>query len=292
MGVLAMTALCYAAILYWSYWIPLVPPVIGFLLTGGLAASYAGQHVRQERAVLMQLFSKHVSPDIAEAIWRDRKQFLEGKRPKPQHLTATVLATDIEGFTTVSEKLDPGSLLHWLNEYMEAMAHQVVTHHGVVDKYIGDAIMAVFGVPIARQTTTEIANDAVNAVNCALAMERDIIRLNRVWQARGMPIVRMRAGIYTGSLVAGTLGSADRLQYTVIGDTVNTAFRLESYDKNSADTEFPDRTCRILVGDSTRELLGDVFETRRVGDVSLKGKDQQILIHYVVKQAREVTQST
>ncbi len=286
--VLALVMICHTTLLHW-HWIPFIPPVVGFLTTGALAAAYLSAHEKKQRGVLMQLFSKHVSADVAEALWRDRELFLEGGRPRSQQLTATVLSTDIKGFTTVSEKLDPTSLLQWLNEYMGAMARQVIRHHGLVDKYIGDAIMAVFGVPVARKTGAEVAQDAINAVKCALAMEQELMRMNLLWRARGMPVIGMRAGIYTGPLVAGSLGSADRLEYTVIGDTVNTAFRLESYDKNLVDPDFPDRDCRILIGDSTRSLLGNLFVTRPVGEVSLKGKDQKVSVYYVVKQLEEVT---
>ncbi|MCA9573539.1 MAG: adenylate/guanylate cyclase domain-containing protein, partial [Myxococcales bacterium] len=193
---------------------------------------HAALRERADRATLMQIFSRHVSGDVANALWQQRDQFLEGGRPRSQRLDATVLFTDLRGFTTVSERLDPQSLMDWLNEYMEAMANQVSAHHGIVDKYIGDAVMAVFGVPLARTSEAETRADARNAIECALGMERELARLNAHWRAAGLPEARMRVGIFTGPLVAGSLGSANRLNYTVIGDTVNTASRLESYDKS------------------------------------------------------------
>src|SRR5208283_2020857 len=127
-------------------------------------------HEKKERGQLMQLFSKQVSPDIAQALWEQRDDFLAGQRPRPQKLTATVLFTDLEGFSATSEKLEPALLMDWLNEYMEAMATAIMSHQGVIEKYIGDAIMAVFGVPLARTSQDEIKRDARNAVRCALAM--------------------------------------------------------------------------------------------------------------------------
>ena len=117
-------------------------------------------HEKKQRALLMQLFSKHVSPEIAETIWQQREQFLDGGRPRSQGLIATVLFTDLMNFTAVAEMLEPRALMDWLNEYMEAMAQQVIDHRGVIDKYIGDSIMAVFGVPLARKTDAEVSRDA------------------------------------------------------------------------------------------------------------------------------------
>ena len=156
---------------------------------------------------------------------------MAGSRPHPQRLTATVLFTDLEGFTSVSECLGEQALMDWLATYLDVMSQQVMAHGGVINKYMGDAIMALFGVPIPHTSAAEISQDAVHAVQCALAMRRELIQLNRRWRDQQQPTIRMRVGIYTGPLVAGTVGSAERLEYTVYGDTVN-ASRLESYEKD------------------------------------------------------------
>ena len=204
---------------------------------------------------------------------------MDGGRPRPRKVTATVLFTDLKGFTTVSEGLDPQILMDWLNEYMEAMAHIVIEHGGVINKYIGDAIMAVFGVPVPRTNDSEIDRDAVNAVNCALSMSEELNILNKKWRERDLPVTKMRIGIYTGQLVAGSLGSAQRMEYTVIGDTVNIASRLESFDKDFEGA--PGSTCRILAGDETLRRLGGGYRTEKVGSVALKGKDEKVLIYMV-----------
>ena len=272
-------AILYATV-HWAFvgglWLPLLPPMLGWLLSGALITLYLGALAGHQRRQLMNLFARHVSKDVAEAIWREREQFLDGQRPRPMRLTATVLFTDIRGFTSVSENADPGELMDWLNEYMDRMARIVIEHQGVINKYIGDAIMAVFGVPFARAREAEIAADARHAVACALAMREELQRLNREWAAQGRPTIGMRVGIYTGPLVAGSLGSQERLEYTVIGDTVNTASRLESYDKSVAESD-----CRILVGDQTLRHLDERFESRYVDEVKLKGKDQPLAIHQI-----------
>ncbi|MBF0320472.1 MAG: adenylate/guanylate cyclase domain-containing protein [Nitrospirae bacterium] len=262
-------------------WIPVVPPALSWLFSASLVTAYKSYTEGAERAELMRLFSRHVSKDVAEAIWRQRDNFLDNGRPRPQKLTATVLFTDIKGFTSVSEGLQPKQLMEWLNEYMEAMAGIVIRHGGVINKYIGDAVMAVFGVPIKRETLEDIGRDAINAVACAVEMGDMLRHLKAGWVERNMPIIDMRVGIYTGELVAGSLGSSERLEYTVIGDTVNIASRLESFDKDYCDKDFADPACRILIGDTTVKYLGERFKTKEVGEAALKGKNEKITVYLV-----------
>ena len=164
----------------------------------------------------------------------------------------------------------------WLNTYLEMMTNTVMEHGGVVDDFFGDGVKINFGVPIPRETTEEICLDAVNAVTCALAMERKMIALNEKMAELGHQPLRMRIGIYTGPVVAGSLGSADRMKYTTLGDSVNTAARLESYDKDLVVPELASRRCRILIGEPTLQHLGGKFLVKKVGELDLKGKTQPI----------------
>ena len=264
-----------------GWWIPFVAPVVAFVPAVTLVTSYISFQEKKQRSQLMQLFSKQVSPDIAQAIWEQRDEFLAGQRPRSQKLAATVLFTDLVGFSTTSEKMDPTVLMDWLNEYMEAMANEIMAHQGVIEKYIGDAIMAVFGVPLARTTQEAIRRDARNAVRCALAMAVKIEELNSRWEERGLPVCGMRIGIHTGTLVAGSLGSADRQEYTVLGDSVNTASRLESFDKDWVDPHWPHTNCRILISEATHDLIDGEFETGRVGSMNLKNKNEPVTIYRV-----------
>lgn len=276
-GVAVLALIAYLAFLL-AWWIPLLPPVLGAVVTAGLVTSLMSKEEKVQRDMLMQIFERNVSPEIADALWRERDTFLEGGRPRPQKLTATVLFTDLRGFTTISESLEPQQLMEWLNHYMDTMATVVIERGGVIDKYIGDAIMAVFGIPFARASREQIAADAIAAVDCALAMSDTLARLNTDWKAQGQPTIGMRVGVFTGPLVAGNLGSTQRMNYTVLGDTVNTAARLESYDKTVGD----DRHCRILIGSPTLELVGDRYEVTRIGDVSLKGKAEKTNVFMVL----------
>jgi adenylate cyclase len=265
-----------------GWWIPVVPPAMAWLSSAALVTAYVASQEKRQRALVMQLFSRHVSPELADVVWQQRDQFLDGGRPRSQKVIVTVLFTDMEGFTQVSEKLDPQTLMDWTNAYMEVMAHVVKQHGGFVDDYIGDAIKADFGVPVARTTDAEIRQDAVNAVKCALAMERELRRLNKLWREQGLPSVRMRVGIFTGPAVAGSQGSAERLKFTTLGDTVNTAARLESFEKDSWEPDATDSPCRIFVGEPTVRYLDHRYRTQCVGEVRLKGKDEKVTVYRVV----------
>ena len=168
--------------------------------------------------------------------------------------------------------------MEWINDYMQSLARHVEACGGFINKYMGDAIMAVFGYPIALTAEADIRRDAFNAVRCATEMRSEILRLNEHWQELGRSAVQMRVGIFSGPTVAGCVGSKDRLEFTVMGDTVNTAARLESFDKDYAS----DDMCRILIGHSTFQLLDGQFSTELVQSIELKGKQEKTTIYRVL----------
>ena len=265
-------------------WLLVAAPAIGCVGSAGLITLYISYREERQRKLLMRLFATQVSPEVAGAIWEQREEFLESGRMRSQKLTATVLFADLKGFTAASEKLDPAQVMEWLNEYMSAMARTVTEHQGVVEKFIGDGLMAVFGVPMPRTRESEIKQDAAHAVHCALAMERELRQLNATWEQRQLPVATMRVGIHTGDLVAGTLGNMERMEYTVLGDTVNTASRLESLAEEATDPEFAGRCSRILISVNTWKLLDGQFTTKEVGTMNLKGKRESIPVYRVVSE--------
>ena len=285
-GLVVLLAFDYVAFLR-GWWVPLVPPAMGWLMAAGGVTAYLSYHESAQRAVLMTLFSRHVSKEVASAIWEQREQFAQGGRPLPERMIVTALFTDLTGYTTVSERSSPESLLDWLNEYMDAMAREVSRHGGVIRQYAGDSVVAVFGIPVPRRTDEAIARDAQAAVDCALSMESSLRNLNQRWRAEGRQATGMRVGIFTGAVVGGTLGSADRSEYVVVGDTMNTASRLESFDKTVLAPDVDARPCRILIGDTTLERLGDAFDTELVGEASLKGKEQRVKIYQVIGRRQQ-----
>ncbi|MGO9244463.1 MAG: CHASE2 domain-containing protein [Verrucomicrobiia bacterium] len=287
-----LTSACLLALgacAWWSFraglWILSATPGTAFLVSAVVVVSYASYYEKTQRGSIMSLFSKHVSREVAETIWAQRDAFLEGGKLRAQEVTATVLFTDLKGYSSLSEQLGPSGVMDWLNEYMNANTRAVIDNGGVVHKYFGDSVMAVFGVPLIRTTEREIKQDAINAVRCALAMEKALLRLNKQWSEKGMQMGSMRVGIYTGPLMAGSLGSADRMEYAVVGDTVNTASRLESFDKDLADGESGNAYCRILIGETTYKLLDNQFHTKLVGILPLKGKAEKVTIYRVMREA-------
>lgn len=179
--------------------------------------------------------------------------------------------TDLQGFTTTAEGMSPPELVAWLDRYFEAMVPAVFAHRGVVLRFFGDALLAAFGLPFPSTTEAERDRDAVAAVDCALEMQDRVAALNRELIAAGRAPVGMRVGILTGEMVAGSVGMSRRLEYTVHGDAVNSAARLESHDRGSFVPE-PGRPCRILIGEPTRERLGDAYLLEAAGDLQVKGK--------------------
>lgn len=197
-------------------------------------------------------------------------------------MIATVLFSDLQGYTSVAEGLEPQRLLDWINSYLAALTDVIIAHHGVIDDYAGDGIKANFGVPLPRGTAEEIQDDARRAVRCALALREVLERLNAQSQSRGLPTVGMRIGICSGPVVAGSLGSAQRLKYTTIGDTVNSAARLESLDKDRFVPTDPSNLCHIMIDETTAGYLTDQFRLERVGEVSVKGKERPLIAYRVM----------
>ncbi len=233
----------------------------------------------------MSLFGKHVSAGIASEIWAKRDEFFEKGRLVAQEMEATVLFTDLKGFSMASETMSPGVLMNWLNDYFQSMSDVVEKHHGSINKFNGDQLLAIFGPPLLRTTPQEIAEDATNAVECALAMRHKLAELNADWSAQNRPNTSMRIGISSGRLVAGSLGSKERLEYTVIGSTVNIASRLESFDKTIMDDDIAADGCRILISDETYSHLAGRFRTRLLTEVRLPGMNAELTIHGVLDRA-------
>lgn len=259
-----------------GWWIPIVAPLLALAGSGMAITAYIAYTEREDHQTVMHLLGQHVSPKIAQAIWRDRYQLLKDGQLLGQKITATVLFTDLKGFTTITERTEPETLMVWLNDYMNVMSQSVLNHDGVVDKFIGDAVMAVFGIPIPSTTSEDIAKDAIAAVSCALDMGAKLRSLNQQWQQQGLPTVAMRVGIATGTVVSGSVGSSQRLNYTTIGDSVNIAARLESYDKS-----FDGGICRILISEETYLYIQSNFPTQFIGSVQLKGREQPVKIYQV-----------
>lgn len=260
-----------------AVWIPVTMPVFATLLAGVSVITYRIQQSQQQQQTIMRLLGQQTSPEVAEALWSSRDRLLDAGLLPGQLVTATLLFTDIRNFSTLSEQNSPAVVMAWLNEYLRVMTQVVQAHHGIINKFMGDGIMAVFGVPVPRTTEAEIATDAQRAVNCALAMGERLQQLNRDWKARGLPVIQIRAGIFTGPVMVGSLGGKERLEYGVIGDSVNIASRLESCEKDRQDED-----CRILVAGETLVYLPGQFLVEAWGPLALKGKAQTVEVFRIL----------
>lgn len=231
--------------------------------TFGMQASHFNRMVEglKQREQLKEAFGRYVTQQVADEILSGRVALGGELR------TATVLFSDIRGFTTMSEKMTPQEVVTFLNEYLTTMVDCVIEHGGVLDKFIGDAVLAVFGVPVSSGSN---AGDAVAAVRCAVAMGRQLDLMNERRKLDGKDAIQIGIGLHTGELVAGNIGSPRRMQYTVIGDTVNVGSRLESLTKDHAR--------RTLLSGVTAQLVKDVVDVVEVGCVPLRGRDEQLVI--------------
>jgi adenylate cyclase len=216
----------------------------------------------KERDKLRTTFGKYMTATVMEHLLAG-KVALGGASIK-----VTILFTDIRSFTSLSEKMDPQQLVGLLNEYFTEMVGIVMQENGVVDKYIGDAIMAIFGAPVPTK------EDPVNAVRAAVKMRGALHELNKLLEARGVPRLRTGIGIHTGEVVAGNIGSEKRMEYTVIGDAVNLASRLESNTK--------DLGVNVLISEDTYELTKHVIEARAVKEITVKGRKQPVMTYEVL----------
>lgn len=266
-------------------WVPVAAPAIALILASGSVVAYQLQQARGQHEMVMKLLGQQTSPKIAAALWNNRDRLLTRGILPGQKLTATILITDLRGFSTISEVMPPETVMVWLNEYLAVMTQLVNSHEGIINKFTGDGLMAVFGVPVPSTTEEEIAKDAIRAVACALAMGERLQELNRGWsdprsgffRDRGLPELQMRVGIFTGPVMVGSLGGKERLEYGVIGDTVNIASRLESCEKDRQPS-----TCRVLIAHETLVYVKEHFQVESWGSLALKGRQQPVDVYSVI----------
>lgn len=285
LGVIVLTA-------WWifmsGYWTLVIAPAAGFLAAAMLVKGYAAAFEEEQRSHLMKLFSQHVPPKVAEKIWDQRNLYLQGGRPAAQRIKVTILFTDLRNYSTIAEKMSPANLIAWLNECTCALAQQVDDNGGMISSFMGDGMMAVFGVPVARTDEEGIKEDATNAVRCALSMAREIKTMNARWKAEGKPQVALRVGINTGEAMCGMLGTVNHLEYSVIGDSVNKASRLESMLK---DEMLSTGESRIFIGKETYTHIHETFPTSFVGTYTLKGRQEATEVYKVLDQSPREAQS-
>ncbi|MBN1616242.1 MAG: HAMP domain-containing protein [Spirochaetales bacterium] len=232
------------------------------LLTKSFAAMGRGL---AERERIKETFGKFVNREIAEQALTGRLE-LGGVRR-----TATIFFSDIRSFTAISEKLAPEAVVEFLNEYMTRMVDCIEKTHGVVDKFIGDAIMGVWGAPVTQGSA---AKDAYMAIQAMLMMRSALVDFNKGRGSADKPVIRIGCGLNTGPCLAGQIGSAQRMEYTVIGDAVNLASRIEALNKPFGTD--------ILISENTLKLVADYVVVEPMPPIKVKGKEAPLQIYALI----------
>lgn len=239
--------------------IPLVMPTVSLAASTGLGAALAGRQHRKEKRFIRGAMSRYVSPAVVDELQRNPDMLRLGGERRD----LTLIFTDIAGFTTTSEATPPDVLVPVLNDYLDGMSRIVMDHGGTVDKFIGDALVAIFGAPVPQP------DHAARAVACARELDRFATDFVSHGAAKDIALGITRIGVHTGPAVVGNIGGEQRFDYTAIGDTVNTAARLEGANKYLGTT-----TC---ISATTAEAAGET-NLRPVGDIVLKGRSQPLRV--------------
>ncbi len=251
----------YNVFLESNLWIPIVNPIITLIIT--FAAVYIFKYITEERGkkFIKDTFSFFVTQSVVEELLANPDKIKLGGEKKE----CTVFFSDVAGFTTIAEQLTPEALVRLLNDYLTEMTNIVFKYEGMLDKYEGDAIMAVFGAPISQP------DHAYKACAAALEMQEQLVKLRELWGKQGRPQLNARCGINSGQMVVGNMGSENRFDYTVMGDAVNLGARLEPANKQY-------RT-KIMIGEQTNKLAGNLIIVRGLDLLRVKGKTEPVKVY-------------
>src|SRR5207253_5180845 len=239
-----------------------VPVLSAFLAAGFLSLGFEFVLERMEKLRTRRTLERYVSKNLVKEILDNPDSYYNSLRGV--RVPVTILFSDLIGFTTLAEKADPEALVAQLNEYLSRMTSEIFSNGGTLDKFIGDAIMAVWG----NVRSLGTAQDAKCCARAALGMRRQLSQLNQTWRKQGRMGLGMGIGVNHGEVIVGNIGSQERMDPTVIGDAVNLASRLEALTRTYA--------VDILIGASAAELVRDDFHLRSVARVQVKGKTQPV----------------
>ncbi len=256
----------------YNLWLNLVYPLLSIILVYVGITLYRYMTEERERKKIRGTFQYYLSGPVIEEMLKDPSKLKLGGAKKD----LTVLFSDIRGFTTISEKLSPEDLVHLLNEYLTVMTDQVFKYGGLLDKYMGDAIMAVFGAPI------DAPDHPALCCRTALTMMDELRKLQKKWADEGRPVLDIGIGINTGDMVVGNMGSEMRFDYTVMGDNVNLGARLEGINK--------EYETNIVVSEYTHKRIKDDFFCRELDAVRVKGKLLPVRIYELLGERKDSDQ--
>ncbi|MCX7982270.1 MAG: adenylate/guanylate cyclase domain-containing protein [Syntrophales bacterium] len=266
---LSFLAFNFIAFAKFKIWLNLTYPLLAMATLFLFINIYRYMTEEKEKKKIKNAFQYYLTPTVINEILTDPSKLKLGGEKKD----LSVMFSDIRGFTTISEQLSPEELVSLLNEYLTAMTKKVFKYDGLLDKYIGDAIMAVFGAPIDQP------DHALRACRTALEMMEELQNLQKKWDAEGKPKIDIGIGINSGDMVVGNMGSDMRFDYTVMGDNVNLASRLEGLNKEYGT--------HIIISESTYERIKDVLLAREIDAVRVKGKKQPVKIYELLGEKKD-----
>ncbi len=252
-----------------SQWIEILTPLLTLFLTFTFVYIYRYMTEEKSKRFIRSTFSHFVTKSVVDELLANPDKIKLGGEKKE----CTVIFSDVAGFTTISEKLTPEALVKLLNEYLTEMTNIVFKYDGMLDKYEGDAIMAVFGAPIDH------GNHAYNACAAALDMQEQLSRMRTMWRKLGKPELAARVGINTGPMVVGNMGSETRFDYTVMGDAVNLGARLEPANKEYSTL--------VMIGEGTYQKAGDLIIARELDLLRVKGKNEPVKVYELMATAEK-----
>lgn len=271
-GSLGALALQQHAFDSWNLLLPMLTPVLAWSSTGLFALGWDFVLERRQKDKLRSAITRYFSPDMAEEILRKPDSYFRTLGGVQREIT--VLFSDLRGFTSLSEKHPPDKLVRQLNQYLERMVEITFGRKGSIDKFIGDAIMAVWGRIRDGAEDAALAEDAVNAIATALKMRESLDALNEQWLAEGSPPLAIGIGIHQGPAIVGNMGCTAKMEFTAIGDSVNLSARLESATKQYG--------VDLIVSQPVAEKAAGHFRFRSADLVVVKGKKQPVEIHAVL----------
>ena len=253
----------------YNLWIENVRPMLGILFCHIAILTYRYLDESKDKRKIKGMFQHYIAAPVVHELLKNPGMLKLGGERK----VATAFFSDIKNFTTVSENLEPEALVSVLNEYLSAMTDIILRYDGYLDKYEGDAIVAVFGVPV------EQTDHAVRACNAALDMRKQLVIMRQIWKRENKPAFEARIGINSGPMIAGNIGGKNRFDYTVIGDSVNIASRLEGANKMYATS--------ILISEDTFQQVYDKFWCRELDFIRVKGKNKPVRIYELIGRKSE-----
>ncbi len=277
--IVVLTSLGFLSLLIYfafinGYWIEFALPVIGAIAFSSISWLRKASEQQKQKALMQKLLGQTTSPEVAEELWNQKDSLLENGRFPGTELPVTILFSDTVSFSSVSENMNPTELLDWLNRGMEKFVKIISENGGMVNKFTGDGFLAVFGAPV-KKTYEQSSNEAIKT---AMEIRGAIENLKKDLEAEGLPLIKLRIGIHSGKIITGSMGGSEKIEYALIGDSVNVAARLESLNKENMKNN-----CRILVSKESLNFANSSdFNLEEWGPCKVKGRESLVEVFEII----------